>query len=205
MPSSRIETRCGRLFFLEVATIFLNELFDWESDRRNRHAGPFTGGSRVLVDGRLTRWQLGIGTALALVASAALALGLPTADASSHGLLAILAVLALGYTTPPVKLSWRGLGELDVALTHSLLVILFGHGLQGGDLLDPVPWALSLPLFFAVLCAITLSGIPDYQADHSAGKQTLAVLLGPSAAARSLPCSAPTAPARPRSSASSAA
>ncbi len=41
------------LFLVEAATVFLNEWFDFESDRINRNAGPFTGGSRVLVDGRL--------------------------------------------------------------------------------------------------------------------------------------------------------
>lgn len=33
------------LFFLEAATVFLNDWFDFDSDRRNRNAGLFTGGS----------------------------------------------------------------------------------------------------------------------------------------------------------------
>jgi 4-hydroxybenzoate polyprenyltransferase len=41
------------LFLVEATTVFLNEWFDFDSDRINRNAGPFTGGSRVLVDGRL--------------------------------------------------------------------------------------------------------------------------------------------------------
>lgn len=170
------------LFALEAATVFVNELVDWESDRHNRHAGPFTGGSRVLVDGLLTRHDLGIGTGVALAVSATLALLLPAGGAYLP--LGLLAVLAIGYTAPPLKLCWRGLGEIDVAATHSVLVLLFGHMLQGGRLADPLPWAVGLPLFFSILPSITLSGIPDHDADRAAGKRTLAVLLGPRGAVR---------------------
>lgn len=172
------------LFTMEVATVFLNEIFDWESDRRNLHAGPFTGGSRVLVEGRLTATQLAIGAMAALLAAGGFAWSLSQISAETLVILAILFVLAIGYTVPPLKLCWRGAGELDVATTHSVLVILFGHTLQGGALSDPLPWALSLPLFLSVLPAITLSGIPDHDADRAAGKRTLAVLLGPARAAR---------------------
>jgi 4-hydroxybenzoate polyprenyltransferase len=41
-----------------------------------------------------------------------------------------------------------------------------------------------VPLFFAILPAITLSGIPDHAADRAVGKGTLAVRLGPRAAVR---------------------
>ena len=39
-------------------------------------------------------------------------------------------------------------------------------------------WLLSLPLFLAVLPGITLSGVPDYDADRAVGKRTLAVRAG---------------------------
>src|SRR5690606_28479854 len=84
----------------------------------------------------------------------------------------------LGYTIPPLKLSYRGLGELDVGITHSFGVILCGYHFQGGNLHDPFPWLLSIPLFLAILPSIILSGIPDYEADKAASKKTLAVRLG---------------------------
>ena len=42
------------LFLLEVIAVFTNDYFDFESDRRNKNFGPFTGGSRVLVEGRIS-------------------------------------------------------------------------------------------------------------------------------------------------------
>ena len=95
-----------------------------------------------------------------------------------------LAALALGYTAPPLRLSHRGLGELDVALTHGPGVVLLGHVAQGGGPLAPLPWLLGLVVGAAVLPAIVLAGIPDRAADAAAGKRTLAVRLGTRGAAR---------------------
>jgi 1,4-dihydroxy-2-naphthoate octaprenyltransferase len=173
------------LFLLEVITVFTNEYFDYESDRRNKNFGPFTGGSRVLVDGRISpaRMRFGIAAAMTGFVAASLALA---AIVPASGLIALglIAVLAIGYTTPPLKLCWRGLGELDVALTHSTVIILCGFLFQGGAWSASFPELVSAPLFLAVLPAIILSGIPDHAADYAAGKRSLAVLVGPRAAIR---------------------
>jgi 1,4-dihydroxy-2-naphthoate octaprenyltransferase len=95
----------------------------------------------------------------------------------------ILFVLALGYTVPPLRLSYRGLGEIDVGLTHSFAVVVCGYILQGGSINNAFPWLLSLPMFFAVLPSIIMSGIPDYDADKAASKETLAVRFGKKGAA----------------------
>jgi putative NADPH-quinone reductase/1,4-dihydroxy-2-naphthoate octaprenyltransferase len=170
------------LFFIEVGAVLANEQFDFETDRLNRNFGPFTGGSRVLATGALSFREVrqGVATALGLALLSALALIAGTgAPVSSAGpLLAAMTVLALGYTVPPVKLCYRGLGELDVGLTHSTGVIVAGFVFQGGTWSAGVPWLLSLPLFLSVLPGITLSGVPDYDADRAVGKRTLAVRAG---------------------------
>jgi putative NADPH-quinone reductase/1,4-dihydroxy-2-naphthoate octaprenyltransferase len=174
------------LFSLELATVFTNDRFDFESDLRNRHFGPFTGGSRVLVDGSISFGSLQIAVALALGVFVAMGLALATVVPPFPSLLilASLGVLAIGYTVPPLKFCWRGLGELDVGVTHSLGVILCGYALQGGTWTNAWPWLVAMPLFFAILPAITLSGIPDYAADRAVGKGTIAVRLGPRMAVR---------------------
>ena len=173
------------LFLLEAATVFLNDWFDFDSDRRNLNAGPFTGGSRVLVDGRLDRAAMKKGIGLSVLLSAAAVSGLlATAPAFATGdivtLYALFAVLALGYTVPPLKLSHRGLGEFDVALTHSAGAILAGYLTQGGSVYASAPWLLALPLGLSILPSILLAGLPDRRADQAAGKHTLVVILGAS-------------------------
>ena len=177
------------MFLLEAATVFLNEWFDFDSDRLNRHGGPFTGGSRVLVDGRLDRAALSKGIGLSILgAAAALAALFAMAPAASTvpvaAIYALFAMLALAYTVPPMKLSHRGFGEIDVALTHSAGAIVAGYVAQGGPWSDSLPWLLALPLGLAVLPSILLAGCPDRVADQAVGKRTLVVMLGPRPAIR---------------------
>ena len=180
------------LFLLEAATVFLNDWFDFDSDRRNRNAGPFTGGSRVLVDGRIDRAAMRKGIGLSILAAAAALVALlaaaPSAPAASSSaiaaLYAVFALLAMAYTVPPLKFSHRGLGELDVALTHSAGAIMAGYVAQGGGWTDGVPWLLALPLAVSVLPSILLAGCPDREADQAAGKRTLVVILGKRGAVR---------------------
>jgi 1,4-dihydroxy-2-naphthoate octaprenyltransferase len=177
------------LFLLEAATVFLNDWFDFDSDRRNRNAGPFSGGSRVLVDARLDRAAMRRGIALALLgalaALAALLAATPTASSIPiAGVYAVFAALALAYTVPPLKLSHRGWGELDVVLTHSAGAILAGYVAQGAAWIDSLPWLLALPLSLSILPSILLAGCPDLEADQAANKGTLVVILGKRGAVR---------------------
>ncbi len=176
------------LFLVEAMTVFINEYVDYDSDRRNDNAGPFNGGSRVLVTGELKRghlpWAVGL-LALPLAGVVWWLFAPPSPlDGTDFALLALAGLLAVGYTLPPLKLSYRGLGELDVALTHSVVVILAGYVVQTGHWGDPFPWLVGVPLFFATLPSIILSGIPDHDADRAVGKRTLAVIAGPARAAQ---------------------
>jgi putative NADPH-quinone reductase/1,4-dihydroxy-2-naphthoate octaprenyltransferase len=169
------------LFCVEAATVFSNELIDEPSDRRNRHYGPFSGGSRVLIEGRLSRVSLQAGS----IAAGGVALGLlavlgayQAASSVTVTLLGATSALAVGYTLPPLRLCYRGLGEITVALTHSFGALYAGYLLQHGDIGSAVPAALSTCLAAAILPSILLAGVPDAEADALSGKRTAAVLLG---------------------------
>lgn len=175
------------LFIIEFCAILANEYFDYDSDSKNKNYSIFTGGSRVLVEHRLNFRDVrtGIGAGFALIAVLSIALAMLSASDSRPAILSLIAagvVLGLGYTVPPLKFSYRGLGEIVVGLTHSIYVILCGYAFQGGLWKDTYPWMLGVPLFFAVLGTNILAGIPDFEADGDVSKRSIAVIFGPRAA-----------------------
>lgn len=177
------------LFLIELCTILANEYFDYPSDRRNENFSMFTGGTRVLVEGKLSFSQVrnAIVAILGIIPMVSYLLVKSIAyDSQSAIVLLILIGLffGLGYTVPPLKFSHRGAGELVVGLTHSIYVILCGFVFQGGPWKHSLPWFLSVPLFFAVLAGNTLAGIPDRQADNAVMKKSIAVMFGSRVAAR---------------------
>lgn len=171
------------LFLIELCTILANEYFDYPSDLKNTNFSMFTGGTRVLVQGDLSFGDVRNGILIILAAIPVFAfLLLIISTGVSQSAIALLLFsglfFGLGYTVPPLKLSYRGVGELVVAGTHSLYVILCGFVFQGGLWKEPLPWLLSIPLFFAVLAGNTLAGIPDRQADLAVMKKSIAVMFG---------------------------
>lgn len=166
---------------LKIATVLINDLHDFDSDARNRFWGPFNGGGRSLLEGGLSPHELwrGVRVALGLSGAAALALlFVVPAPVTVLAVFVLLAVFALGYTLPPLKLSHRGLGEMDVALTHGPGVLILGHVVQGGTAFSAQAWFLAVVIALAVLPGILLAGIPDRAADRAVGKTTLVVTLG---------------------------
>lgn len=175
------------LFLIEFCTILTNEYHDYGTDCLNSNFSLFTGGTRILVEGRLkfSEIKVGIAAALFLITLSGYLLIQINQKASPFTTLLILLsgiILGLGYTAPPLKFSYRGVGEIVVGITHSTYLILCGYAFQTGTLNHPLPWLLSIPLFFSVLAAITLAGLPDRLADSAVSKKTMAVIFGPETA-----------------------
>jgi len=167
------------LFLIEFATVISNEYYDYETDKINKNYSQFTGGSRMIVEEMITFKQAknAIFISLTLVCSLTIILTLRY-NIYAFLILALGALLGLAYTVPPLKLSYRGLGEIDVGITHSFYIVLAGFLLQSPKLNIILPWLVSIPLFFAIFGAIILAGFPDYEADKRIGKKTLTVILG---------------------------
>lgn len=158
----------------------LNDYYDALSgadDAGGERIFPFTGGSRFIQNGVLSRTEtarLGY-TLIAAVVPA----GLWLAWHSGAGLLLIgLAGLSLGwaYTAPPLALVSRGLGEAAVAAGW-LLVVIGSDFVQRGAF-STLPLAAGLSYALLVASILFINEFPDRRGDEAAGKRTLVVRLG---------------------------
>jgi len=171
---------------LQLAAQFFNEYYDQPTDRANRHRTPFSGGSGVLIDGRLKpevalwagRTMLLLSTALFIGSSALPSFGVETAIIFGLALIG-----AAGYSAPPLSWVNRGWGELDTAIIGALLVPSFGYNLQTGRL-SLILILTCLPFAALIFANMLNVAFPDHAADRATGKRTLVVILGPDRAAR---------------------
>ena len=167
---------------LETAKNASGEIFDYDSGTDLRVApedrSPFSGGKRVLVDGVLTRRQT------TTVAAVGYALGVGAGLVISWlrepavlwiGLVGVVA--AYSYHGPPLRLSYRGLGELAVALCYGPLICAGTYLVQRGEVTAEV-WWLSVPLGLLIAAFLWINEVPDAAADRASGKYTLVVRTG---------------------------
>lgn len=175
------------IFAVEVAKNASGEVFDWDSGTdlkvREEDRSPFSGGKRVLVDALLTRgqtWGIAIGGYLVAAIVGVGILAWRDERVLWFGLAGL--ALAFFYHAPPGRLSYRGLGELAVALSYGPLVTAGTYLVQRGTVPTGIV-LLSLPLGILIAAFLWINEFPDYSADALSGKRTLVVRLGRRAAA----------------------
>jgi 1,4-dihydroxy-2-naphthoate polyprenyltransferase len=160
-----------------------NDIFDTLSgaDEANTTPTQFSGGSRVAIYELLTIRQL-VAVALALFAGAgAIGLLLVVVTGSTTLLWIGLAGSLIGivYTAPPLKLVYRGFGEIAVALGFGPIMLLGAYVVQTGRIAtEPLVVSIAVGIFVALI--LFVNEIPDRPGDAAAGKRTLPVRLSPS-------------------------
>jgi 1,4-dihydroxy-2-naphthoate octaprenyltransferase len=84
------------------------------------------------------------------------------------------------YTATPVKLGYRCIGELVIALLFGLFPVYGSYYLQTG-LIDAIPLLPACVVGILIFLVIFVNEFPDLQADAAVNKRTLVVRLGVSA------------------------
>jgi 1,4-dihydroxy-2-naphthoate octaprenyltransferase len=160
---------------IQIGTNYHNDALDFlqgADDARRR--GP----QRVTASGLLpaSRVLAGAYVAFGIAAAAGLYLvwlrGWPLAVA---GLLSIGAGIA--YTAAPLRLGYRGLGELFVFLFFGVVAVVGSDFVQTG-LIRPQAVAASVPVGLLAVAVLVANNLRDIETDRAAGKRTLAVRLG---------------------------
>jgi 1,4-dihydroxy-2-naphthoate octaprenyltransferase len=159
---------------------YSNDYFDLAADRLNLTPTRWTGGSRVLPEGRLPPWSALLAALICgCVALVALFLSVTSSPDPwlSLGVLLPAMILAWIYNGPPLRLNWSGLGEISGAILIPGLTSLAGFVLQRGALVA-LPLLLATPLCLLQFGQLIAANVPDAAGDAAAGKRTLVVRLG---------------------------
>jgi 1,4-dihydroxy-2-naphthoate octaprenyltransferase len=159
----------------------LNDYYDALNGTDDINTGrifPYTGGSRFIQNGVMTRGE--VARFGATLFGATVLAGLWLAAVSGPMLYAIgLAGLAIGwaYSAPPLRLNGRGLGEPCVAAGFALVVVGSDYVQRGAAAALPVVAAVSYALL--VTNILFINQFPDREADALADKRHWVVRLAP--------------------------
>jgi len=169
---------------LHVATNVYNDIFDTiqGTDKVNVHRNESSGGSGVLLDNPELMGRMFLlarsGLIVAFVGTIAL---MPLIDKALWpylwGLYLLSAFFSKYYTAPPVKLSYRGWGEISVWFAFGPMAIWIATVSQNIGL-HPLVWLL-MPASGLSTSSILLAGqMIDLEADRAGGKHGVASRRG---------------------------
>jgi 1,4-dihydroxy-2-naphthoate octaprenyltransferase len=186
-PWAAILTLIGASF-VQLGLNVANDVFDTAQGADDANVTPtkYSGGSRVIQYGLVTFRQMATIATFFYVAGAAIGLAL-LATRGSPALLVIGVigfVVSIGYTAPPLKLVYRGLGEVAVAVGFGPLMLLGAYVVQTRGALAWEPVVASIPVALLVALILYVNEIPDRRGDAHAGKRTLPVRLSRDAVVR---------------------
>jgi 1,4-dihydroxy-2-naphthoate octaprenyltransferase len=169
-----------------IGTNLSNDYFDHKTtdDDINETPTPFSGGSRMIQDGLQSPREVLTGGLIffGLGAVCGLYLWLVTRGIYDKPFtIPIIAVIGFLsgflYTATPIKIGYRGWGELFIGLNFGTLAVLGSYYVQTGRL-GWMPVVASIPIAFLIAAVVYINQYPDYEADRAVSKRHWVVILG---------------------------
>ncbi|MCJ7725171.1 MAG: 1,4-dihydroxy-2-naphthoate polyprenyltransferase, partial [Acidimicrobiia bacterium] len=165
-----------------VAAVLINISVNFANDASDAHRGADSetriGPTRAVASGLIPARSMWAGVAVCFALAAAA--GIYLTSVAGWPILAIgvaSLVAALGYTGGPLPYGYLGLGEVSVFLFFGLAATVgsrFAH-----DSAAPLDsWLLAIPIGMLVTAILVANNVRDIDTDRTAGKRTLAVMLG---------------------------
>ena len=165
--------------FVQLGLNVANDYFDAGQGADDLNVTPtqFSGGSRVIQYGLVSRRRMGLLAAGFYLIAGVIGLVLlalrPSTALLVIGVVGI--IVSVAYTAPPLKLVYRGLGEVAVALGFGPFMLLGAYVVQTGGTISTQAVVASLPVALLVALILYVNEIPDRRGDARAGKRTLPV------------------------------
>jgi 1,4-dihydroxy-2-naphthoate polyprenyltransferase len=171
--------------FVQLGLNVANDVFDSVQGADDANVTPtqFSGGSRVIQYGLVSlRSMATLATVFYVLAGLIGLVLLATRGSAALLIIGIVGfIVSLGYTAPPLKFVYRGLGEIAVAIGFGPLMLLGAYVVQTRGALAWEPVAASIPIALLVALILYVNEIPDRRGDARAGKRTLPVRFSPRA------------------------
>lgn len=170
------------VILIMLSTYHAGECFDYREDEISHryYRSKFAGGSGVIPGGKLTRavpfWTSVISFIIAGFIGIILQFYFQTGKFTL--LLGCLgAFLGFFYSTKPIRLVERGLGEVVIGFCYGWLPVASAYYIQTATI-HPIIHLISIPIGLTIFNVILLNEFPDYYADMCAGKKNLLYRAG---------------------------
>jgi 1,4-dihydroxy-2-naphthoate octaprenyltransferase len=158
------------------------------NDEYNKVPSPFNGGSRVIQAGLLAPWKVALAAGVCFAATIAIGLylndaigGRPFANTPLLWIGISGCLLGFAYTLGPWRLSYRGLGEIAIALGFGPVIVLGTHYVLSAGAISDWSWGrplcASIPIAIFVMLIIWINQFQDAPADARARKRTWVVRI----------------------------
>ena len=160
---------------IQIGVNFTNDLSDF---RRGADTPERLGPPRAVAQGWLTERQM-LGGAV-VVFGGAIAIGISLTIAAGWPILvagAASCIAAVAYTGGPWPYGYHGLGDVICFAFFGVVAVMGSGYVQSGALTWELA-AASIPVGCLVTAILVANNLRDIDTDRSAGKRTLAVVLG---------------------------
>ncbi|HBI47142.1 MAG TPA: hypothetical protein DDX93_00200, partial [Smithella sp.] len=170
------------VILIMLSTYHSGEYFDYQGDviSNRLHENQFAGGTRILPQGKISPlvpfWTSIVTLIIAGAIGVILQFILKTGPYTL--LLGFLGAFpGFFYSTKPVRLVQRGVGEIFIGFCYGWLPIASAYYIQTSAIHPVIHW-IAIPIGLTIFNVILLNEFPDYEADKATDKKNLLYRVG---------------------------
>jgi len=160
---------------IQVAANFANDASD---ARRGADSDDRLGPPRMVALGVISPRQMWLATWMAIAIAAVAGVFLTLIAGWIVLVIGVSSIVAmLGYVGGPAPYGYRGLGEVFVFVFFGLVATV-GSRYVHNETAPLTAWLLAIPIGMLVTAILVVNNYRDIDSDRTAGKRTLAVIMG---------------------------
>jgi 1,4-dihydroxy-2-naphthoate octaprenyltransferase len=170
------------VILIMLSTHHMGEYFDYREDEISQrlYKSKFAGGSGVIPAGNMSRsvalWTGIISFLLAGAIGVILQFVLKTGPYTLF-LGCLGAFPGFFYSTRPIRLVQRGIGEIFIGFCYGWLPVASAYYIQTGSIHPVIHW-ITIPIGLTIFNVIFLNEYPDYESDKATSKKNLLYRMG---------------------------